>query len=151
MSAGGAVPAGAATASDTGLREAVDAYQEAVDAATAAELAGDGDAAFCLRLAALEAAIARRAAVRAVISIHRALLAGAAVRELVEVTGVSADQLAEWWTGWADGQVRLREQAGIGVDLEEYDRAAAALAGHARTAADDVTGPGSPVLPRSRM
>jgi hypothetical protein len=114
-----------------GLREAMAAYREAVDAATAAELAGDGDAAFYLRLAALEAAIAHRAAVRAVISIHRALVAGATVRQLAEVTSLSADQIAERWADWADGQVRLREQAGIGLAPEEYDRAAAALAGHA--------------------
>ena len=131
MSPGGAVPAGAAAAASMGLREAVDAYREAVDAATAAELAGDGDAVFYLRLAALEATIARRAAVRAVISIHRALLAGAAAGQVADVTGLGADQVAARWAEWADGQVRLRERTGTGMSREEYGRAAAVLAGRA--------------------
>ncbi|MGH3275283.1 MAG: hypothetical protein ACRDNZ_13300 [Streptosporangiaceae bacterium] len=75
MSAGDASAAGAAAG--MGLWEAVDACRAAVGAATAAELLGSGSAVFYLDLAAVETAIARRAAVRAVISIHRALLAGA--------------------------------------------------------------------------
>jgi hypothetical protein len=116
-----------AAAADMSFWEAVDAYQGAVDAATAAELLGDGSAGFYLHLAALEAAVARRAAVYAVISIHRALLAGAAVRQIAEVTGLSADQVAARWTEWADGQVRLRERIGDGMTREEYERVAAAV------------------------
>ncbi len=63
--------------------------RRAVDAATAAELTGGGSAALYLRLAALEAVIERRIAAHAVISIHRALLAGAPVTQIAEVTGLS--------------------------------------------------------------
>lgn len=112
-----------------GLREAVDAYRDAMDAATAAELAGGGSAAFYLQLAALETAVADRAAVYAVISIHRALLAGTAVGQIADVTGLTADQVTARWAAWADGQVRLREQIGTGMTREDYDRAAAVLAG----------------------
>jgi hypothetical protein len=120
-----------AAAAGTGLREAVDAYRDAVDAATVAELLGGGSAAFYLHLAALEAAIADRAAVHAVISIHRALLAGALVRQIADATGLTADQVTARWA-WAEGQVRLREQIGTGMTREEYSRAAAVLAGHLR-------------------
>lgn len=121
-----------AAAAGTGLREAVDAYRDAVDAATVAELLGGGSAAFYLHLAALEAAIADRAAVHAVISIHRALLAGALVRQIADATGLTADQVTARWASWAEGQVRLREQIGTGMTREEYSRAAAVLAGHLR-------------------
>jgi hypothetical protein len=112
-----------------GLWEAVDAYRDAVDAATAAELLGGGSAAFYLHLAALETAVADRAAVYAVISIHRALLAGAAAGQIADVTGLTADQVTARWAAWADGQMRLREQVGAGMTREEYHRAAAVLAG----------------------
>ena len=121
-----------AAAAGMGLREAVDAYRDAMDAATAAELTGGGSAAFCLHLAALETAIADRAAVHAVISIHRALLAGAAAGQIADATGLTADQVTARWASWADSQVRLREQIGTGMTREEYSRAAAALAGHLR-------------------
>lgn len=111
-----------------GLWESVAACRGALDAATAAELAGSGSAGFYLHLAAVETALADRAAVHAVISIHRALLAGAAAAQVAEVTGLSADQVAERWAAWADGQVRLRERTGIGMTGEEYGRAAAVLA-----------------------
>ena len=114
-----------------GLREAVDAYRGAVDAATAAELLGSGDAVFYLHRAALETAIADRAAVQAVISIHRALLAGAPVTQVTEATGLTADQVAARWAAWADGQVRLHDRMGIGMSPEEYGRAVAILAGRA--------------------
>ncbi len=117
------------SAAGTGFWEAVDAYRGAMGRATAAELAGGGDAGFCLRVAALETVIARRAAVRAVISIHRALLAGAPVTQIAEVTGLSADQVAARWAEWAGGQVRLRERGGTGMTGEEYERAAAVAAG----------------------
>jgi len=145
----GVLGSGAVTvsaAAGMGLWEAVDGYRDAIDAATAAELTGAGDAAFYLCLAALEAAIADRAAVRAVISIHRALLAGAGVRQIAGVTGLCADQVAARWTQWADGQVRLRERTGIGMTREEHDRAAAVLAGRAGTGADELTRPDVPVL-----
>ena len=128
-----------------GLWEAVEAYRGAAGAATAAELLGGGSAAFYLHLAALETVVADRAAVHAVISIHRALLAGAAVGQIADVTGLSADRVAARWTEWADGQVRLRERTGIGMAREEYDRAAAVLAGRAGTAADEPAGPDVPV------
>lgn len=132
-------------AAGMGFWEAVDAYRGAVDAASAAELAGAGSAAFYLHLAALQATVADRAAVHAVLSIHRALLAGAAVGQIAEVTGLSADQIAARWRQWADGQVRLRERTGIGVAREEYDRAAAVFAARAGTATDELTGPDVPV------
>jgi hypothetical protein len=121
---------GAGAAQDVaglGLREAVDVYRGAVAAATAGELLGAGGAAFCLRLAALETTIAHRAAVHAVISIHRALLAGAEVGQIADATGLSRDQVAARWAEWAGGQVRLRGRAGIGMTGEEYERAAAVL------------------------
>jgi hypothetical protein len=114
-----------------GLWEAVAAYRGVVDAATAAELLGGGSAAFYLHRAALETAIADRAGVYAVISIHRALLAGAAVGQVADVTGLLADQVAARWTQWADSQVRLRGRAGTGMSREEYGRVAAVLAGRA--------------------
>ena len=120
-----------ATAAGMGLSEAVAAYRSVVDAATAAELRGGGSAAFYLHLAALETAIADRAGVYAVISIHRALLAGAAAGQVAEVTGLRADQIAARWTEWADSQVWLRERTGTGMSREEYGRAAAVLAGRA--------------------
>jgi hypothetical protein len=112
-----------------GFWEAVDAYQGAMGRATAAELLGGGDAGFYLRVAALETAIARRAAVHAVISIHRALLAGAPVAQIAEVTGLSPDQVTARWTEWADGQIRLNSRAGAGMTREDYERAAAVAAG----------------------
>ena len=129
MSAGAAAPHGAGTgpAGDLRLREAVDAYQAAVDAATVAELTGGGSVGWYLRLAALEVVIERRMAVRAVISIHRALLAGASAPQIAQVTGLSVGQVAERWAAWADGQVRLRERIGTGMAREEYERAGAAM------------------------
>lgn len=120
-----------AAAGGMGLREAVAAYRGAVDAAAAAELAGGGDATFYLHLAALETAIADRAGVRAVISIHRALLAGAPAGQVAEVTGLTAGRVAARWASWADGQVRLRERAGTGMTPEGDGRAAAVLDGRA--------------------
>jgi|HubBroStandDraft_3_1064219.scaffolds.fasta_scaffold84340_2 hypothetical protein len=112
-----------------GFWEAVDAYRGAMGRATAAGLSGGGDAGFCLRAAALETAIACRAAVHAVISIYRALLAGAPVAQIAEVTGLSPDQVAARRAERADGQIRLREWAGTGMTREEYGRTAAAAAG----------------------
>jgi hypothetical protein len=120
--------AGAGPAGDLGLWEAVALLQDAVGAATVAELAGGGSAAWYLRQVALEAMIERRIAVHAVISIHRALLAGAPVPQITQATGLSRGQIAARWAAWADGQVRLRERTGTGMAPEEYQRAAAAIA-----------------------
>jgi hypothetical protein len=129
VSAGAAERHGAGTepVGDLRLWEAVDAYQGAVGAATVAELTGGGSAAWYLRLAALEVVIERRMAVRAAISIHWALLAGASAAQIAQATGLPAGQVAERWAAWAGGQVRLRERMGVGMAREEYQRAAAAL------------------------
>jgi hypothetical protein len=142
--------AGTGPASGLGLWEAVDAYQRAVDAATAAELCGAGSAAFYLRLAALEAAIERRVAVHAVISIHRALLAGAPVTQIAEVTGLSPGQVRAWWAAWADGQVRLRERIGTGMAREEYERAAAVVTGGGGAVPDEGIPADPPAWPGKR-
>ncbi len=147
------MPGGAGTepAGDLGLWEAVDACRRAVDTATVAELAGGGDAAFHLRQVALEAVIERRIAVRAVISIHRALLAGARVAQVARATGLSGSQVAARWAAWADDQVRLFERTGLGMAPEEYGRVAAAI-----TACGGVLPGGTiradwPALPDDRM
>jgi hypothetical protein len=144
------VSAGAAAASepihDLSLWEAVQFYQEAVDAATAAELTGGGSAAWYLHLAALEVVIERRMAVHAVISIHWALLAGAPVAQIAQATGLSAGQVAERWAAWAGGQVRLRERIGVGMAREEYERAAAAVTARGGSPGDAVAA-GLPALP----
>ena len=143
MSGAGCRPAG-----ELGLREAMDAYQRAVDAATAAELAGGGDAAFHLRQAALAVVIERRVAVHAVISIHRALLAGAQVTQIAQVTGLSRAQVAVRWAAWADGQVRLGERAtGLGMPRQEYECAAAAVAACGGAVAGGAVAAGLPRLP----
>ena len=118
---------GAGPAGDLGLWEAVALLQDAVGAATVAELTGRGSAAWYLRQAALEAMIERRIAVHAVISIHQALLAGAGVPQIAQATGLSRGQITARWTAWADGQVRLCEWTGMGIAAEEYRRAAAAI------------------------
>jgi len=129
VSGGAAAPGSAdpGPASELGLWEAVDAYQRIIETATVAELAGSGDAAFHLRQAALEAVIERRMAVRAVISMHQALLAGVPVARIVQATGLSAGQVAARWAAWAGGQVRLGERAGLGMSRRECQRAAAAI------------------------
>ena len=148
MSAGAAAPHGAGTgpARDLSLWEAVQAYQEAVDVATAAELSGGGSAAWYLHLAALEVVIERRMAVHAVISVHRALLAGAPVAQIAQATGLSVGQIGERWAAWAGGQVRLRERIGVGMAREEYDRAAAAVTARGGSPGGAVAA-GLPALP----
>jgi hypothetical protein len=113
---------------DVGVWEAMDAYRAAFAAATTEELAGQGDAAYQVRQVALETVIAEGMRVCAVISIHRALLAGASVGELAHVLGSSPTEVAERWRGWADGQLRLNTQCpGLGVGRREYDQVTAAL------------------------
>ena len=143
-------PAGAGPAGDLGLREAVALLQDAVGAATVAELTGGGSAAWYLRRAALEAVIERRIAVHAVISIHRALLAGARVPQIAQATGLSRSQIAARWAGWAGGQVRLREQTGTGMAREEYERAAAVVAGCGGVVPDEAIPADPPALPGKR-
>jgi hypothetical protein len=104
-----------------GLREMAEAY-------FAAELAGDGSAAWCLRQAALESVIAERMAVRAMVSMHRALLAGAALAQVADAAGVSCAEAAERWRLWADGQRELgRQVPGLGISERDYRRAAALI------------------------
>jgi hypothetical protein len=111
-----------------GVWVAMDAYQAAFAAATAEELAGQGGAAYHVRQVALETVIAEGMRVCAVISMHRALLAGASVGEVAHVVGSSPAEVAERWRGWADGQLRLNAQCpGLGVGRREYDQVAAAL------------------------
>lgn len=142
--------AGAGSAGDLGLWEAVALLQDAVGAATVAELTGRGSAAWYLRQAALEAMIERRIAVHAVISIHRALLAGVGVPQIAQATGLSRGQVAARWAAWADGQVRLREQTGTGMAAEEYRRAAAAITACGGGLADGAVRADQAALPDKR-
>jgi hypothetical protein len=142
--------AGAGSAGDLGLWGAVALLQDAVGAATVAELAGGGSAAWYLRQAALAAVIERRIAVYAVISIHRALLAGAGVAQIAQATGLSRGQVAARWAAWADGQVRLRERTGVGMAAEEYRRAAAAITACGGGLPDGAVRADQPALPDKR-
>jgi len=113
-------------------------------------LTGGGSAAWYLRQAALEAVIERRIAVHAVISIHRALLAGAAVPQIAQATGLSRSQIAVRWAAWAGGQVRLRERIGTGMAREEYERAAAVVTGCGGALPDGAVPADQPALPGKR-
>lgn len=109
-----------------GLREAIDGYYAGLAAASAAELAGAGSAAYYLRQAALESVIAERMAACAAVSVHRALLAGATLAQVADATGVTSAEAAARWRSWADGQRRLGQQVpGLGLSEGEYRRAAA--------------------------
>lgn len=108
---------------------AMDAYRAAFAAASADELAGDGDMVYHLRQAALETVIAERMRVFAVISIHRALLAGASIAEIAHLLGSSPGEVAERWRGWADAQRELNRQfPGAGLGRRDHERVAAVLA-----------------------
>jgi hypothetical protein len=75
-----------------------------------------------------ETVIADGMRVSAVISIHRALVAGASVGVVAHVLGTSPTEVAERWRGWAEGQLRLSTQCpGLGVGRREYDQVAAVL------------------------
>ena len=113
---------------DVGADAAMDAYRAESAAASVAELAGGGRAAYHVRQAALEAVIAERMRINAVISIHRAVLAGASAGELAHVLGVSRAEITERWRGWADQQRRLNvECSPLGVGEGEYSQVAAVL------------------------
>jgi len=112
-----------------GLREAIEAYDAGLAAASPAELAGAGDAGYCLRRAALETAIAQRMAARAAVSIHCGLLAGATLAQIADATGMSSMEVTACWRAWADGQRHLGQQCpGLGITEREYQRAAAVVA-----------------------
>lgn len=144
-------PEDAGPAGDLGLWEAVALLQDAVGAATVAELTAGGGAAWYLRQAALEAMIERRIAVHAVISIHRALLAGAGVPQIAQATGLSRSQIAARWAAWAGGQVRLRERTGVGMAAEEYQHAAAAISACGGALPGGAVPADQPALPGKRM
>jgi hypothetical protein len=109
------------------LREAIEAYDDGLAAASPAELAGAGGAGYYLRRAALETAIAQRMTARAGASLHYGLLAGATLAQIADATGMSSTQVVACWRAWADGQRCLERQCpGLGVGEREYQRAAAA-------------------------
>lgn len=115
---------------DWGLREVLDAFDAALAASSARELAGDGDAGYYLRQAALQNVVAERMRTGAVIDVHRALVAGAAPAEVAHVLGVSVTEVAGRWRSWAEGQRRLRGWCpGLGLGRDEYEQVAAVLAG----------------------
>lgn len=108
--------------------EAMDAYRAAFAAASAEELTGRGSAAYYVRQAAWETVIAARMRVRAVISIHHALLAGISMGEIAHVLGSSHADVAERWRSWADGQLGLNAQCPrLGLGQREYDQVAAVI------------------------
>jgi hypothetical protein len=140
----GAVPAEDISGLDAW--QAWQALQEDFEAASAAERVGGGSAAYYVRQAGLETVVAGRMRVWAVISVHRALRAGASVAELAQATGSTCEEVAERWRVWADGQRRLDERwPGLGMSAGEYDRVAAVLAPSSVSTVDQESGP---TLPR---
>ena len=112
------------------MREALEAFDAALAASSARELAGGGDAGYYLRQVALQNAVAERMRAGAMIDIHRALVAGAAPGEVAHVLGVSVTEVAGRWRAWAEGQRRLRDWCpGLGLGRDEYEQVAAVLAG----------------------
>lgn len=108
---------------------AMDAYRDVLAGSTVAEIAGGGDRAYHLRRVALETVLAERMRIRAVINLHRALLAGAPVGEIAHLLGVDPAEVAHRWHGWADAQRELNARCpGLGVGARDYARVAAALA-----------------------
>ena len=134
-----------------GLREAIDVYYAGTAEGVAVELAWADDARYWLRQAALESVIAQRMAVRAVLSIHRALLAGATLAQVADAAGMTCAEAAERWRSWADGQRQLRRQVpGLGLSEAEYLRAAAVIGDGAGLAPDRVTCPDAAVQAEER-
>lgn len=127
--AGGCGVVQACQVRDWGLREAPEAFDAALAASSARELAGGGDAGSCLRQVALQNAVADRMRIGATTGIHRALAMGAAPAELAHVLGASVAEVAGRWRTWARGQRRLRDQCpGLGLGRDEYEQVAAVLA-----------------------
>lgn len=128
--AGGCEIVQACQVRDFGLREALEAFGAALAGSSVRELAGDGDAGYYLRQAALQNVVAERMRIGAVIDIHRALVAGAVPAEVAHVLGVSVTEMAGRWRAWAEGQRQLRDRyPGLGLGRDEYEQVAAVLAG----------------------
>lgn len=126
------------------LPEAIDSYRAGLSAATAAQLAGAGSAAYYLRQVALESLIAQRMAVRAVVSIHHGLLAGATLAQVTGAAGMSSAEVAARWQSWADGQRGLEQQVpGLGLSERDYRRAAAVIGAAAVADSGPVVFPGA--------
>jgi hypothetical protein len=114
------------------LREALEAFDAALAASSARELAGGGDAGYYLLQVALQDAVAERMRIGATIDIHRALVMGAAPAEVAHVLGASVTEVAGRWRTWAEGQRSLRDWCpGLGLGRDEYEKVAAVLAGAA--------------------
>jgi hypothetical protein len=112
------------------LREALEAFDAALAASSARELAGGGDAGYYLRQVALQNAVAGRMRIGATIDIHRALVVGAAPAGVAHVLGGSVTEVAGRWRTWAEGQRRLRDWCpGLGLGRDEYEQVVAVLAG----------------------
>jgi hypothetical protein len=111
-----------------GFWQALEILDAEFRAVSARELTGGGSPAYYLRQVALESVIADRARIRALISIHRALLGGVLAAEIAHVIGSACEDVARRWRAWADGQRRLDARyPGLGLGQREYDQAAAAL------------------------
>jgi hypothetical protein len=125
------------------LREAIDVYYAGIAESVAVELAGADDAGYWLGQVALESVIAQRMAALAVLSMHRALLAGATLAQVADAAEMTCAEAAGRWRSWADGQRQLKQQVpGLGLSERDYLRAAAAAgtrtdpapeSGHANT------------------
>jgi hypothetical protein len=128
--AGGCGVVQACRVRDWGLREALEAFDAALAASSARELAGGGDAGYYLRQVALQDVVAGQMRIGATIDIHRALVAGAGPAEVAHVLGVSVTEVAGRWRTWAEGQRRLRDWCpGLGLGRDEYEQVAGVLAG----------------------
>lgn len=63
------------------------------------------------------------------VNVHRAILGGATVEQVVAAHGGTLQEVADAWTRWADGQRDLRERLGrFGITGDEYGRVAAVFA-----------------------
>lgn len=113
-----------------GVWQALDAYQDEGRRASVAELTGAGEPGYYLRQVALESVVAEWMRVGAVISAHRALLAGARAAEVAAAMGCSCTELTRRWRSWAEGQVQLaRRVPGLGLSGEVFALVEARLAG----------------------
>lgn len=85
------------------------------------DLQGAGGAHYYLRQVALESVVAEWMRVGAVISAHRALLAGARAAEVAAAMGCSCRELTRRWRSWAEGQAQLSQRIpGIGLTGEAF-------------------------------